>query len=353
MLKPTPKPLIGVDIGSSAVKLVEFQKTGDGYKLSAFALEPIPADAIVEKNIVNVDAVSIALKTALKNSGSKSKNAAVAVPTSAVMSKVLTLPADLEEDEVEAQILADAGQYIPGYDPNDVFMDHLLQGPTSNAPSSQDVLLVAARREHVDTRTSVLDLAGLKPVVVDVEQYAIEHCFPLLRHDMPDKGKKKLIAIFDIGSHMNAMYILDNGEVIYNREQNFGGRLLTEEIMRRFGMSFPNAEQAKKTQNLPDKDEYQSNIVQPFKDTIAQQVSRLLQFFYSASGEDHVDQIMLSGGATALLNLDEHVSDFTGIPCVIAKPLAKVQARAFARKIESDGHGLLVACGLALRSFHA
>lgn len=354
MNKPKPKPLIGIDISSSSVKVLELKKDGQRYKVDAYANMPLPSDAVVEKNIVNTEAVGETLRKALKKSGTNAKYAALAVPSSAVITKVIQLPASLPEDEMEAQIKEEeAAKYIPSYNPDEVNLDFELQGPSEADDSLVDVLLAASRVENVDARLAVAEMAKITPAVVDIESYAIEHCYPLLQNEMPEKGVGKTIAIIDVGSTMTGIHIIESGQLIYTREQNFGGKQLTEEIMRRYGMAFEEAEEAKREGSLPDADNYNNEVLDPFKEIIAQQISRLLQFFYSASSYDYVDQVLLGGGCASITNIDDLVAERIGAPVAIANPFSQIKVSGkLSKAVAQDAPSLLIACGLALRSFN-
>ena len=342
-------PLIGVDISSTAVKLLQLSHTGGRYRVEHYAVEPLPPNAVVEKNIVEVEAVGEAIKRAVNRSGTKVKYAAAAVAGSSVITKVIPMPADLDDDDMESQIELEAVNYVP-YPIEEVNLDFEVLGPMPGNPESVQVLLAASRAENVEVRASALELGGLTPKVMDVEVFAIENAFALLA-DQLNIPKDGIVALIDSGATMTTLNVLRNGRNLYNREQVFGGKQLTDEVMRRYGLSYEEAGMAKRQGGLPES--YEAEVLEPFKEAMVQQVSRLLQFFYAGSEHNRVDQVVLAGGCAAIPGIAQMVEEQLGVPTIVANPLAhmtlgpRVQAHALAQ----DAPALMIACGLALRSF--
>lgn len=342
-------PLVGVDISSTAVKLLQLTQQGNRYRVEHYAVEPLPPNAVVEKNIVEVEAVGEAIRRAVQRSGVKTRAAAAAVAGSAVITKVIPMPADLSEDDLEGQILAEANQYIP-YPIEEVSLDFEVIGPVKDNPDMVSVLLAASRTENVEMRTAALNLGGLTAEVMDVEAFAMENAFRLIADQFPST-RDGLVAIVDIGATMTTLNVLRGQRSIYTREQVFGGKQLTDEVMRRYGLSYEEAGLAKRQGGLPES--YEIEVLEPFKEAMVQQVSRLLQFFFAGSEHNRVDQIVLAGGCASISGVIEMVENQLGVPTQVASPVAnmslspKVQAQALA----SDAPALMIACGLALRSF--
>ena len=345
------KPVIlGLDISSTSVKLLELVKDGNNYRVQSLAVEPLPDNAVVEKNFQDVEAIGETIQKAVKRSGTKAKLAAVAVAGSAVITKIINMPANQSEKELEQQIQLEADQYIP-YPLEEINLDFEVIGPTENNPESVDVLLAASRSENIETRSDALEIGGLKAKVVDVEAYTVENVAPLLTAQMEDGGKDKIIAVIDIGATMTSLNVIQNGNLIYTREQNFGGKQLTEEIMRRYGLAYEEAGRLKKSGGLPDN--YIPEVLEPFKETIAQQVSRFLQFFYTAGQHNSVDLIALAGGCASIPGIDELIESHLGTKTVIANPFANMSlsSKVNPQSLSKDAPSLMIACGLALRSF--
>jgi type IV pilus assembly protein PilM len=342
--------ILGLDISTTAVKLLELSKSGNRYRVESYAVEPLPPNSVIEKNISDVDAVGEAIKRAVKRSGTKLKDAAAAVAGSAVITKVISMPAALSDDDLEGQIQLEADQYIP-YPLEEVSLDFEVIGPTEHDPDRVDVLLAASRSENVDVRVDAIDLAGLHAKVIDVEAYAMENAFTMLKEHMPDNGLDKTIAVVDIGATMTTLNVLHDLKTIYTREQVFGGKQLTEEIQRRYGLSYEEAGMAKRQGGLPDN--YGPEVLEPFKEAMAQQVSRSLQFFFSSSQYNSVDHIVLAGGSSSIAGIDDMIEQNQGVPTTIANPFSNmiISPKIKAQVLSNDAPALMISCGLALRSF--
>ena len=342
-------PLVGLDISSTAVKLLQLTESGGRYRVEHYAVEPLPPNAVVEKNIVEVEAVGEAIKRAVARSGAKAKHAAAAVSGSSVITKIIPMQGNLDEDAMVDQVQVEASNYIP-YPIEEVSLDFEVLGPVANNPEMVQVMLAASRTENVEVRQSALDLGGLTAKVIDVEAFAMENAFKLVA-DQLSVPKDAIVALVDIGATMTTLNVLRSQRSIYTREQVFGGKQLTDEVMRRYGLSYEEAGLAKRQGGLPES--YDVEVLEPFKEALVQQVSRLLQFFYAGSEFNRVDQVVLAGGCASIAGIGSLVEEQLGVPTVIANPLAnmalgpRVQAHALAQ----DAPALMIACGLALRSF--
>ena len=342
-------PMIGLDISSSAVKLIELSRSGDGYRVETYRVLPLPANTVVEKNIADLDALSETIESVVKRAGTKLKDTVTAVSGSSVITKEIELPAGLTELQMEMQIEVEADQYIP-YPMEEVAFDFDLIGPVEDNPDLVKVLLAACRQENVEHRRQALEMAGLQPKVVDVEGFAIERAYKLME-DQLDQVGDQVVAIADIGATMFTFTVLVDGKTIYSREQLFGGKQLTEEIQRRYGLSWEEAGEAKRKGGLPE--DYESEVLVPFKETLIQHITRSLQFFYSSSHFNYVDQLFLAGGVSAIEGLVDEVEQAIGLPTAVANPLANMQLSKSinASAIANDAPALLLAVGLAMRSF--
>ena len=346
--KKKSNPLVGIDISATAIKLLELSKSGDRYRVESYAVEPVPANSVVDKNITDMDAVGEAIGRAVKRSGTKLKTAAAAVAGSSVITKIITMPADLSEAELENQIQVEADQYIP-FPLEEVAMDFEVIGPNADNPDRVDVLLAASRSENVELRQATLELGGLEAKLIDVEAFALENTVAMLASDQLGGGEDQIIAVADIGSSVTTFSVLENLKIIYSREQQFGGAQLTEEIQRRYGLSYEEAGLAKKQGGLPDN--YGPEVLEPFKDSIAQQISRAQQFFYSSSSITNIDHLILAGGCSSTEGIAELVESKIGIPTVVANPFTNMSlaSRIPAQTLENDAPALMISCGLALR----
>lgn len=350
LFKPKQPAIVGVDISSTSVKLLELSRSGGNFRVESYAVEPLPAEAVAEKAIQDVEAVGEAVRKAVKRAGTKAKLASLAVPGSAVITKVINMPSALSEDDMESQIQLEADQYIP-YPLDEINLDFEVLGPTEGSDDTVDVLLAASKSENVEMRVAAVEMGGLTAKAVDVEPYTIEHVCQALPHLLPDEGKDRTVAVVDVGATITSLNVVHDLELIYTREQPFGGKQLTDEIMRRYGLSYEEAGRVKKQGGLPDN--YEPEVLEPFKGTMAQQVSRFLQFFFSSSDYEGVDQILLAGGCAAIPGVDEFIEGHIGTPTVVANPFdgMPLAARVNRQRLQVDAPSMMIACGLAVRGY--
>jgi type IV pilus assembly protein PilM len=343
--------LLGLDITTSSVKLIELSQSGGQFRVESYAAEPTPHNAINEKAIVDAEAVGEAIRRAVKRSGASAKEAAIAISGDAAITKVIQMPRTLNDSELEGQVELQADQYIP-FPMEEVSYDFQVIGPSEKDPEMLDVLLVATRTENVEQRQAAVQAAGLMTRIVDVEAFALENACKLMTHQMPDGGIDRTIAVVDFGASSTTFSVLRNLKVIYTRDFAFGGQQLTEEIMRTYGLSMEEAGRAKKEGGLPSN--YQPEVLDPFIDDMTQQVSRSLQFYLaSGSGREQPDQILICGGCANIPGVAEVISSRVGITAEKGDPLGqmKMSSKAKAQAVKKDATALLTACGLALRSF--
>jgi type IV pilus assembly protein PilM len=348
-LEKKAKPVLGLDISSTSVKLLELRRHGDRYRVETYAVRALPPNAVVEKNINDPEAVAEVIRAMVKQSKTSLKHVAVAVAGSAVITKVIDMPAGLSDDAMETQISLEADQYIP-FPLEEVSLDFEVLGESPRNPDQVEVLLAACRRENVDSREAVLQLADLIAEKVDVEAYSMERAFELVAEQLEDQ-EGQVVAVIDIGATMTTLSVLVDGKTVYTREQLFGGKQLTEEIQRRYGLSMEEAGLAKKQGGLPD--DYESEVLDPFKEAVVQQVTRSLQFFFSASQYNDVDYIVLAGGVASMEGLTGLIEEKLGTQTVVANPFASmsVSSRVNAVSLANDAPSLMIVTGLAMRSF--
>ncbi len=343
--------LIGLDISSSSVKLLELSRRGEKYHVETYAVEPLPANAVSDKQIADPKVVGECIARAVNRAGSRTKNAALAVSGASVITKIIQMPASLSDNDMEEQIKVEADQYIP-YPVEEVNLDFQVLGPSNKGGGQADVLLAACRKEQVEQRCAAIEIAGLKPIVVDIEAYALENACHFLRHQMPGEGKDKTIAVVDMGANTTSVLVLHDMQTIYTRDQSFGGKQLTEDIMRQYGMSYEDAAKAKRFGNLPEG--YEDDVLAHFIADMGQQIDRSLQFFFASSSQyNNIDQIILAGGCAHIPNVDKLIQDRLQIPAVVARPFAgmSVSSKAKPSQLAKDEASLLIACGLAFRAF--
>jgi type IV pilus assembly protein PilM len=343
--------LLGVDISATSIKMVEIAEAGKGaYRLERYTIEPLPKDVVADGNIANVEQVAESLKRAWRRLGSRNRNIAMALPSAMVITKKIIVPAGQREEDLELTVEAEANEYIP-FSLDEVNLDFQILGPAPNSPDDVEVLIAASRKEKVEDRVAVADTAGLKPRVMDVESYATQEAFRLIAPSLPANGRDQNIALVDIGAHVTHFYVIRNHQFLFSRDQAFGGNQLTMAIQRAFNLSPEEAESAKRNQGLPEN--YDNDVLQPFMETLALEITRALQFFFTSTQYNQVDHIVLAGGGALLPGLDELVAKRAGVATVLANPFVNMQTsdRIRPRQLAQDAPMLLIACGLALRSF--
>lgn len=350
--KSKSRTRLGVDISSTSVKILELSRSGKQFRVEGYAVEPLPESAVVEKHINDVEAVGNTVRRALQKLRTRATCAACAVSGSSVITKTIEMSADLSEDDMEEQIRADADQYIP-YPMDDVALDFEVVGASAKHHNQVEVLLAASKKDIVEDRQLALEAAGLTAAVIDVEIYAMLRSFDLLRvplnaHAAPDE---QTVAIVDIGHTLTTLMVVSGQNILYTREQVFGGKQLTDKIAHRYGVTAPKAGLAKKQDDLPD--DYQRQVLEPFRDATVQQVSRSLQFFFAGTEFNTVDCILLAGGSSVVPGLAKAIQDKLGTPTLVANPFANMSlgTKVNAVKLHNDAPSLWVACGLALRGF--
>jgi len=342
--------LLGIDISATAVKLLELDRRGSKHRVESYAVEPLRSDAVTEKGIQDIEAVGESIRRAVKKSGSKTKQVAVAVAGSAVITKIITMPYGLSDSDMENQIQLEADQYIP-FQLEEVAIDFEVMGESKDNPDQVDVLLAASRSENVDNRVAALELAGLTAKIVDVEAFAVENTINMMAREQFIGGENQVIAVVDVGSTLTIFSVIENLKTIYSREQTFGGAQLTEDIQRRYGLSYEEAGLAKKQGGLPDN--YEPEVLGPFKEAMAQQISRAQQFFLSSSAVGQIDHLILAGGCSSIAGIAEIVEEKVGVHTTVANPFANmsVASKVAANSLSKDAPAMIISCGLALRSF--
>lgn len=340
--------LIGVDISSTAVKILELSKKNGCYRVESYGLSPLSEGTIVEKNILDLEAVVTALTEAVDMANPSTLQGAIAIPSEMVIHKVISMDAALDDEEREVQIRIDAEQYIP-FPLEQVSLDFAIIPEASSAPDQVQVLLAATRTEYIDARLEVLELSGLSSKVADVESFALERTYQMLMEFMP--AHINMVGILDVGHNTTTLTVLQQGKTIYSREHLFGGRQLTQEVQNHYGLSFTEAGRAKKDRTLPK--DYEVQVLQPFLEAAVQQAARSLQFFFSSAGESPLDHLLLAGGNANITGLAQLLQQKLGYPVTIANPFLHMDfaAKIDITKLKNDAPSLMVACGLALRSF--
>lgn len=351
LFNPKLRPLIGVDISSSSVKMVELVDAGGGKpRVERYAIELLPRDVIVDGNVASLELATETISRCWKRLGTSTRYVAMAIPASAVITKKIVLPGNLRETEMEIQVESEANQYIP-FALEEVNLDFQVIGPAPSSPDDVEVLLAASRKEKVEDRIAIAESAELKPVVMDVESYATQAAYELVVQQLPDGGKDQIVMLVDVGGSATKFLMMKNDQQLYAREQAFGGGLLSQDIMRAYGMGPEEAEGLKRSDAPPAN--YESELLHPFRENFAQEVARAQQFFFTSTPYSEVNHVILAGGAALTPGVAEVVAQRVGVNTILANPFAgmEISPRLRAKQLVMDAPSLLVACGLALRKF--
>lgn len=351
LFRRQPAPLLGLDVSSSSVKLVELGRDASGkLVLERCAIEPLERGWITDGNVEKFDEVAEAVRRVVRKSGTRTKNVALALPPSAVITKKIVLPGGMSEQELEIQVESEANQYIP-FSLDEVSLDFCVIGQSANSAGDVEVLIAASRKEKVQDRQGLAEASGLKAVILDVESYASRLATARLIEQLPSQGRDAVVALFEVGAFTTSMQVLRNQEVLYDRDQAFGGAQLTQLIVRQYGFSAEEAEAKKRSGELPD--DYGSGVLKPFVASIAQEIARALQFFFTSTPHNRVDYVLLAGGSAALPGLTSAVTRQTSFACSLVNPFDGMEIGSGIRekKVRREAPSYLTSCGLAMRRF--
>ncbi|WNL39674.1 type IV pilus assembly protein PilM [Halomonas sp. PAMB 3264] len=348
-LSTSGKGLIGVDITSATVKLLELKQLDTNYQVQSYAVRPLKEGAVVERRIRDINDVARVLRAAVEHAKPTTRKAAVAVPASAAITRTLTYPASLGEEDIEARIIEEYDRHVP-FPFNEVAFDFQRLGLVPGDDTLQQVILVACRQRDVSQLTDTLIQAGLEPAAVDVETFAVERSFGELRRQIDlAEASQSNIALVDLGATMNAFHVLDHGRIIYSRDTVYGGRQLTDNIRERYELTNEEAGLAKKRGGLPE--DYEKSVLDPFIDTVVQQVGRSLQLYYTAGRKRRVEHLVLAGGSSVIPGLAERIAQENDLTVTQANPFQrmKLRSRINVKGLTSDAPAMLTACGLAMK----
>ena len=343
------KGLVGVDIGSSAVKAVELKvggKGGDEYQLVNIGLEPLPPEAIVDGAIMDSGAVIDAVQNLFQDNRIKTADCATGVSGNAVIVKKISLP-QMSEEELAESIHWEAEQYIP-FDIQDVALDYeVVEG--GGAGGNMDVLLVAVKKDKISEYTSAITQAGRNPTIVDVDVFALQNCYEV--NYVPDPGR--VVALLNIGASIMNINVVKDGFSVFNRDIAVGGNQYTDAIQKDLNLSFEQAEALKRGEQIEEASpESLHPILQAVSENIATEIQRTFDFFRATSQEDRVDQIYLSGGAANVHGLRDLLADRLDAPVELLNPFLNVR---YSEKdfdpafLDEIGPSAAIAVGLAVR----
>ncbi|MBT0665632.1 type IV pilus assembly protein PilM [Geobacter pelophilus] len=318
MLFQRKKDILGIDIGSSSVKLVQLKQQKNGYSLVNLGLLPLPPEAIVDNALMDSSSIVESVKNLIKSLNIKDKEIACSVSGNSVIIRKILLPA-MPPEELEEQIQWEAEQYIP-FDVNDVNIDFQLLAQDENDLSKMNVLLVASKKDIINDYTTVFSEAGLKLVVMDVDSFAVQNIFEFNYDTDPDE----VYALINVGASIMNINIVRGGISLFTRDVQMGGNLYTEEIQKQFALSRDDAERVKLTGDIQEPERL-SDVIDRINDTLAIEIRRSLDFYNSNASDGKISKVFLSGGCSKTSKLAEAVSERLGMPVEILNPFQKIK----------------------------
>jgi len=339
------KEVIGIDIGSSSIKLVQLKEHKGGYQLVNAGIIPLPPEAIVDNTLMDSLSIVEALKSITSSLGVKIKDVACSISGNSVIIRKISLPA-IPPEELEDQISWEAEQYIP-FDINDVNIDFQILGPDSIDPSKMNVLLVASKKDIINDYLAVFNEAGLHLSVVDVDSFAVQNAFEI-NYDIE---LSDVLALINVGAGVTNINIVRDGITLFTRDVQLGGNLYTEEIQKQLGVSSVEAESLKMLAYENKKDELY-DVIGKVNDTITQEIKRSLDFYNSTANDEKITKIFVSGGCSKMYKLLDNISEKLGLPVEMVNPFAKLH---YAEKdfdseyLQEIGPLMAVSVGLAIR----
>ncbi|GAM07845.1 competence protein A [Geobacter sp. OR-1] len=347
MLFQRKKEILGIDIGSSSVKLVQLKQQKNGYILVNLGLLPLPTEAIVDNSLMDSSSIVEGVKNLIKSLNIKDKEIACSVSGNSVIIRKILLPS-MSPEELEDQIQWEAEQYIP-FDINDVNIDFQLLSQDDNDVSKMNVLLVASKKDVINDYITVFNEAGLKLVVMDVDSFAVQNVFEL-NYDI---DPEEVYALINVGASIMNINIVRGGISLFTRDVQMGGNLYTEEIQKQFALSRDDAERVKITGETQEPERL-SDVIDRINDTLAIEIRRSLDFYNSNAGEGKISKVFLSGGCSKTPKLPASVSERLGMPVELLNPFQKIK---FSEKefdpeyLQEIAPLMTVAAGLATRRY--
>jgi type IV pilus assembly protein PilM len=312
------KELVGIDIGSSSVKVVQLKDNKGSFQLLNAGIIPLPSEAIVDNTLMDSSAIAAAVKNLIASLGIKVKDVVCSISGNSVIIRKIVLPA-MPQEELEDQISWEAEQYIP-FDINDVNMDFQILSPDSHDPSKMNVLLVASKKDIINDYVSVFSSAGMQLSVVDVDSFAVQNAFEV-NHDFSSEG---IFALVNIGASVMNINVIKDGITLFTRDVQMGGNLYTEEIQKQIGLSSEDAEKAKLLAHETGNEQIRTVILK-VNETITQEIRRSLDFYNSTASDDRISSVFISGGCSKAYNLISTIAEKIGLPVDKINPFAKLK----------------------------
>ena len=347
MLLGRKKDIVGIDIGSSSIKIAQLQALKGGYQLVNLGSLPIAAETIVDNSIMDSGAVVQALRNLVESHKVKTKNVATSVSGHSVIIRKIQLPM-MTEDEMEASIQWEAEQYIP-FEITEVNLDFQILGPDARDPSQMNVILVAAKKDFVNDYVAVLQEAGFAPTVLDVDCFAVENAYEANY----DAVEEDIVALINMGASAMNVNILKEGVSVFTRDIQVGGNVFNEELQKRLGLSGEDAEQVKLGAVFDDLDsEAVAEVINDAKANLIQEIQRSLDFYSATSADEKVQRVFITGGVSLTPSMREALEAQLGVPVELLNPFRQlvVNEKDFDMEyLEAVAPLFSVAVGLGMR----
>jgi type IV pilus assembly protein PilM len=339
------KEVVGIDIGSSSVKVVQLKDNKGSFQLLNAGIFPLPPEAIVDNTLMDSSAIASVIKNLVASLGIKIKDVVCSISGNSVIIRKIVLPA-MPQEELEDQISWEAEQYIP-FDINDVNMDFQILSPDSDNPSKMNVLLVASKKDIINDYVSVFSEAGMQLSVVDVDSFAVQNAFET-NHDY---SSEDILALVNIGASVMNINVIKDGITLFTRDVQMGGNLYTEEIQKQIGLSSEAAEIGKLLVHETNNESLR-DVVLKVNETITQEIRRSLDFYNSTAGDERISGVFISGGCSKVYNLIDTIAEKIGLPVEKLNPFAKLKynEKDFDPEfLQEIGPFMAVPVGLAIR----
>jgi type IV pilus assembly protein PilM len=339
------KNLVGLDIGSSAVKLVELKDAkGGGYRLVKTGIEPLSPEAIVDGAIMDASLVVDTVNRVISSLNVRNNDFATSLSGHSVIIKKISLPA-MSSEELAESIRWEAEQYVP-FDINDVNLDYVVLEPGGE---TMDVLLVAVKKDKIGDYTSVITQAGKTPALVDVDAFAVQNAYEVNYPVEPGR----VVALVNIGASVTNVNVLSGGNTIFWRDISFGGNQYTDAIQKQLSLGFEQADTLKKGEGSGEHSLQEIlPILRSVSDDLAQELQKTFDFFGATTSTEKIDQLFIAGGCSRIVNLDRQLKDRFGMPVEIMNPFRQIDvsgSAASAEWLNENAPTLTVAVGLAVR----
>lgn len=348
--KPSSDSLFAVDLSSSSVKILQLARQANGgFLVEKIGHGRVNRTMLADKAVVNNAALAEVIEATLKSAGVKSRRAAAAMPSSMVTHKVVTMPSGMSILEQEDFMQLEAGNHLP-FPVEEVRLDFDILGPSKDDPKTLSVLLVASKNVSVQERVDAVESAGVTVDVLDVEDFAVVRAMNHIIAQAPLSETDGIEVVVDLGHEFTTMNVIKDGQSIYTREQTFGIKQLVDEVGRRFGLSPEEAAAGLIDKKLPI--DYVETVLPQYRQELANQINRLIQFFFAATSYNRIHRIWLAGGGAGLDGLIDELQNVTGVVTRTANPFSNMKVApkgVDANYLQSYGPAFLVAFGLAIR----